>query len=311
MGRLDDLLSAVSRSAPESKYIRAYHGSPYDFDRFDASKIGTGEGAQVYGHGLYFAGNEAVAGAYRRQLAGEPLPMDLAIDGTPVFRKSWQSLPSLHKDGTNYLMSRLRNYSDESAGVALSEIAKDLPGLLDNAKAAPPVGVDGDQWYRERYTREQRIRELQGAMELLRDRKVTVLPSERPGKTYEVEIAHPESSLLDWDSPLKSQSDVVGERLRPFRTDKYDLSAGDGTDYETGATALHRIAGVFDDDMAEAAAALREAGIPGIRYLDRGSRARGDGTRNYVMFPGTEDSIRILRKYGIMAPIAAGAMGEE
>jgi hypothetical protein len=138
-----------------------------------------------------------------------------------------------------------------------------------------------------------------------------VLPSERPGKTYEVEIAHPESSLLDWDSPLKSQSDVVGERLRPFRTDKYDLSAGDGTDYETGATALHRIAGVFDDDMAEAAAALREAGIPGIRYLDRGSRARGDGTRNYVMFPGTEDSIRILRKYGIMAPIAAGAMGGE
>jgi hypothetical protein len=29
------------------------------------------------------------------------------------------------------------------------------------------------------------------------------------------------------------------------------------------------------------------------------------------MFPGTEDSIRILRKYGLMAPIAAGAMQEE
>jgi len=33
--------------------IRAYHSSPYDFERFDASKIGTGEGAQVYGHGIY------------------------------------------------------------------------------------------------------------------------------------------------------------------------------------------------------------------------------------------------------------------
>src|SRR5262245_55132228 len=31
--------------------IRAYHGSPHDFERFDASKIGTGEGAQSYGHG--------------------------------------------------------------------------------------------------------------------------------------------------------------------------------------------------------------------------------------------------------------------
>jgi hypothetical protein len=34
--------------------IKAYHGSPHDFDQFSMSKIGTGEGAQAYGHGLYF-----------------------------------------------------------------------------------------------------------------------------------------------------------------------------------------------------------------------------------------------------------------
>ena len=45
--------------------IRAYHGSPHDFDRFDLGKIGTGEGAQVYGHGLYFSENEGVARTYR------------------------------------------------------------------------------------------------------------------------------------------------------------------------------------------------------------------------------------------------------
>jgi len=42
--------------------IKAYHSSPHDFDRFDLSKIGTGEGAQVYGHGLYFAENPKVSG---------------------------------------------------------------------------------------------------------------------------------------------------------------------------------------------------------------------------------------------------------
>jgi hypothetical protein len=136
------------------------------------------------------------------------------------------------------------------------------------------------------------------------------LPPAPSGRMYEVEIPHPAEALLDWDRPLKSQGDVVRERLLPFRNDKYDLSIGDGTDYETGATALHRIAGAFDDDTAEAADALRKAGIPGIRYLDRGSRARAAGTRNYVMFPGTEDSIRILRKYGLLAPIAAGAAME-
>ena len=44
------------------KGIRAYHSSPHDFDKFDLARIGTGEGAQVYGHGLYFAESPAVSG---------------------------------------------------------------------------------------------------------------------------------------------------------------------------------------------------------------------------------------------------------
>ena len=51
--------------------IVAYHGSPHSFDQFDTSKIGTGEGAQAYGHGLYFAGNEGVAQQYKEAL-GQP-----------------------------------------------------------------------------------------------------------------------------------------------------------------------------------------------------------------------------------------------
>lgn len=48
--------------------ITAYHGSPHDFDQFDISKLGTGEGNQSYGHGLYFAGNEKIAKHYRDTL---------------------------------------------------------------------------------------------------------------------------------------------------------------------------------------------------------------------------------------------------
>lgn len=47
--------------------VRAYHGSPHDFDKFDLSKIGTGEGAQAYGHGLYFAENPKVAESYKKE----------------------------------------------------------------------------------------------------------------------------------------------------------------------------------------------------------------------------------------------------
>jgi len=49
--------------------ITAYHGSPHSFDQFDIGKLGTGEGAQAYGHGLYFAGNENIARSYRDTLA--------------------------------------------------------------------------------------------------------------------------------------------------------------------------------------------------------------------------------------------------
>lgn len=57
-----------------------------------------------------------------------------------------------------------------------------------------------------------------------------------------------------------------------------------------------------------AAQALRESGIPGIKYLDAGSRASGQGSRNYVVF---DDSlIEILRKYGVsgLAALPAGVL---
>ena len=37
---------------------KVFHGSPHLFNKFRMDKIGTGEGAQAYGHGLYFGGAE-------------------------------------------------------------------------------------------------------------------------------------------------------------------------------------------------------------------------------------------------------------
>lgn len=43
----------------------AYHGTPHDFDAFTTEVIGEGQGAQAFGHGMYFASNKAVAEYYR------------------------------------------------------------------------------------------------------------------------------------------------------------------------------------------------------------------------------------------------------
>jgi hypothetical protein len=56
-----------------------WHGSPHDFDKFDISKIDSGEGAQAYGHGLYFAEAPGVAKGYQSDLSKRMMP-SLRID---------------------------------------------------------------------------------------------------------------------------------------------------------------------------------------------------------------------------------------
>ena len=83
-----------------------------------------------------------------------------------------------------------------------------------------------------------------------------------------------------------------------------DSLLGDGD--PTGSQLYARAHGLSDKD----AFTSRESGIqgsktlqetlqlPGIRYLDQGSRREGQGTYNYVVFPGNEHLIDIIKKYG-------------
>ena len=47
----------------------AWHGSPHDFDKFDLGAIGTGEGNQAHGWGLYFAKKKSVSRNYQKVLS--------------------------------------------------------------------------------------------------------------------------------------------------------------------------------------------------------------------------------------------------
>ncbi len=276
-----------------SKPIRAYHGSPHSFDAFDASKIGTGEGAQSYGHGLYFAGNEAVAKTYRDIAPAVLTPgqRDAAMRAVNEYQMAVQEQRAIDAD-----ISRLH----DSRGVP----APGWGGIL----AAPSSDPELAALTARQQTVRARVDELAAlASDAISARGV----KPGPGHMYEVEIGHPDESLLDWDATLAGQPAAVRESLARFRSDKYDLNPRYGTDQETGATALHRIAHGLGTDMPGASGALLRAGIPGIRYFDRFSRSAGQGTHNYVIFPGAEDKIRILRKYGLLLPAAAAGTNSE
>jgi hypothetical protein len=238
----------------------AFHGSPYDFERFDTSKIGTGEGAQAYGHGLYFAGNEGVARSYREGLSTASTPKDVAAE-------------YLHEFG-----------GDRDAAIAQ---------LTDHAQGG--FGWSADQ-----------MDNVKGALALLKS-GAEVTPKQ-PGHMYEVNIGADPTHFLDWDKPLSEQSqhvqDAVGSVLdaHPEVKKSVDFQA-DFLRRPPSASAVYQSL-ANRTDPAYAAQKLQDAGIPGIRYLDQGSRAAGQGTSNTVVFdPAT---IAILRKYGIAGLITGG-----
>jgi hypothetical protein len=150
------------------------------------------------------------------------------------------------------------------------------------------------------------------ALDELLDLGVEIGP--RPGRLYEVEIGYPEESLLDWHAPMSQQRGRAAE---------YAKRLGDKAEAMTGQDFYTRLGeftpskkeegwGGFLNTMNDrvvnprrASEQLIESGVPGIKYLDAGSRGAGQGTHNYVIFPGAEDKIRILRKYGLLGPLLA------
>lgn len=232
--------------------INAYHGSPYSFDRFDTSKIGTGEGAQAYGHGLYFAENEGVAKSYRDTLTEPNLPTPTSISGKPTY-DLWNK------------------YADESGGLT----------------------IDGVKWYGPR----DFIRNLQQGRTTLEgappDLAAALQSHVNQGSMYQVGIQANPEHFLDWDKTVNQQSPGVRDKL-------LDLGYGDA---QKAHEVYYHMAGGRGGDV-EASQRLQDAGIPGIRYLDAGSRGAGQGSSNYVVF--NDSIINILRKYGIAGLMAGG-----
>lgn len=65
-----------------AKQVVAYHGSPHSFDRFTTDAMGTGEGAQAFGWGLYFTDLESIARNYAKTLANKK--MQIVTDGKVI-----------------------------------------------------------------------------------------------------------------------------------------------------------------------------------------------------------------------------------
>jgi len=259
--------------------IRAYHGSPHDFDKFDMSKIGTGEGAQAYGHGLYFAEAEDVAKSYRDTLSSKRV----RVEG-PVLSPAHEHAKRLME----MTVGPAKGNAFESHSVDAA-----LKSLDRFGKFIEREGVDTNK-----------VRDIITSGELRYS----------PGKMYEVRINADPEDFLDWDKPLSQQSEKVRNAVAPLLQDRIadNRRVRDVQARMSGGEPVTPLLNVGDLLGANVArgkeSALRDAGIPGIKYLDQGSRTAGEGSRNYVVF--RDDIIDIVRKYGIAAAASMYGMDQ-
>lgn len=287
------------------RVIRAFHGSPHDFDSFDASKIGTGQRAQSYGHGLYFAGDEDTARHYRDTLSGQAL-----VDGKPVDRNESAAYMNLAERAARGEDIFSMTADAEKERALLADLVEQMRGRYQ----ADPEGQGVLAGLGYAKNRLDLADEFLEASRRLRQSQI----ARNPGRMYEVEIGHPEDVFLDWDRPVRagSQQDNPSMWDAWFRAHALADDPGSPAAWRMpllksrghGEDVWAAMSDVIGPDKA--AGELMDMGIPGVRYLDGKSRRAGAGTSNYVIFPGAEDRIRILRKYGLLAPMALPAIDQ-
>ena len=241
--------------------ITAYHSSPHDFDQFDISRLGTGEGNQSYGPGLYFAENPKVSdrgGQYWNQFMnrGRMTPEKKAAFALNM--AGWDRDKAVDR-----LQKNFEFHTDRA-----------IPGKYGNG----PVDEEGNRLLAQ---------ETQEAINHVRSGKIL------GPRTYKVKLNVKPHELIDWDEPLSEQH----PNIQAVLGSSHETAGSKLTRLNRNPNYLGDILGKDTATLQELYDHFRSKGIKGIRYNDAGSRhgPNGDSTKNYVMFH--HDPVQVTDKY--------------
>jgi hypothetical protein len=277
--------------------IKVYHGSPHKFDKASSEHIGKGEGAQAYGHGLYWAEDKGVAESYRNAM------------------NDWYPNAAKTKPGT-------------VEDAAAAHVASAIDGQYQNPYA------QAKEWIRRQGgpLADQKIAAIEKwqreGVEFKRGGSVYEASLRWPDAAREAADPLSAKHFLDWDKPLSEQGETGKALMRVLRQrqesgkwgnlpssnqyDDYGETFADVTGKDVYSNLLVRLSNrekwrspeYFGTSIMQqakgdqnAARYLRKLGIPGITYLDAGSRAAGTGTRNYVTFD--DELVELLKRNGL------------
>ncbi|MFA5491090.1 MAG: hypothetical protein WC284_18070 [Candidimonas sp.] len=241
----------------------AFHGSPYRITKFLTNKIGTGEGAQAFGWGLYFAGNVDVAAFYRDKLSSKDRMEAKAVmldDKTISTQVPLNSLSPTERAALEVFY----NYGDQKA--ATDELENSIRMLKKDSLV----------YHMDMET-----------LDVLKNTDFTNRVRPVYGFAYEVKLNMTIDQMLSWYEKLSDQSNIVRQALQDhqyYDSDIYGKSFYSLLSKSLGSKEL-------------ASKWLLSRGIKGIYYPDQFSRdiPAEDKTYNYVVFD--DDDVIITKSY--------------
>ena len=288
--------------ATDDDAFTAYHGTPHEFEpepdapygRFRDTAIGSGEGAQAFGYGHYLAGNEGIAKGYRDRLAKTS---DKFTRPSERIKIEGKNLNELMPNASPTLLSLISGSLEAHQG----DLKSTHKTLSERGSGLSSIAA----------------KELEPHL----NKEVLYQPPYK-GHMLETRVRAKPEHFLDWDKPLSEQHPHVQKALESFgfKADPAGMRAHDdallaalhGSGPEsaiprqpnnpTGQEIHRKLVGGASEwgeskqGAIETAKDLHAAGIPGIRYLDAGSRGpTGAPTHNYVVFD--PKNIDIVKRY--------------
>lgn len=283
-------------------YQSAWHGSPHDFDTFDLGAIGTGEGNQAHGWGLYFAKDKKVSDLYRRELSlihdvdkGTLFKVD--VPDTKTMIDEQQSLNILSKETKQNLNAAVNALPEQAKEVFINEYTKSPLFNHYAKKEIDELGSKFDQLDTEYNLLKDKYLDkyIEGELNTITQRTIT-----RLAEKYNIDLKalkENPNSIKDIKNQLDTmwfnaftERGMASKKYREVYWGKYkkDFSAllnDGGINGRDFYLALSKALG----SAKQASEHLNEYGVKGITYV-----GEQDG-RCYVVFD--DKAIKVIEKY--------------
>ena len=279
--------------------IIAFHGSGADFDRFSLSKIGTGEGNQAFGYGLYFTESEDIAKFYKDAMREKSTTgitktvsykgKNIDINNIDTFEDSFAYAnadisPEKTKEKLLKEKERLeKDIASNNEAIKRINSGESYPSLIGNET------ISASSFEKNNLYQQPRLDAVNNVLNNLSDLKVL-----DTAKTYKVALAPKPDELLDYDLPLGKQNKFIKERLSkvanemtvddainlgfdPFDFGNNDKAAINAAKKEMlrddqSVQAFLNNWQAFRGEQGAGEKLLNKHGIKGIKYLDNASR---------------------------------------